>query len=56
MEEQCYWIEVNYPLFGFWETVFKILDKSKRTEKKLSEKVKFLLFEIAWKRKIREPT
>lgn len=56
MEEQCYWIEVNYSLFGFWGTAFKLWDKSKRTAKKLYKKAKFFLFEIVWKRKIRKPT
>ncbi len=56
MEEQCYWIEINFPLFRFWGTAFKLWGESKRTARKLFEKAKFIALEIAWKRKIREPT
>ncbi len=56
MEEQCYWIEVNFPFFDFWGASFKFWDKVKRTAKKLYKKLEFFIFEIAGKRRIREPT
>lgn len=56
MEDQCYWIELNSPLFGFWGTTFKFWGESKRTAKKLFLKAKFIALENVGKRKIREPT
>ncbi len=56
MDEQYYWIELNFPFFGFWGATFKFWSEFKRTTKKLSEKAKFFLFEIVGKAKIREPT
>ncbi len=56
MEDQCYWIEVTFPLFGFWGTAFKFWGEFKRMARKLFEKAKFIALEIVGKRKIREPT
>ncbi len=56
MQEQCYWIEVNFPLFGFWGTDFKLWGKSKRTAKKLFPKIRFYIFKLTRKSRIREPT
>lgn len=55
MKEQYYWIEVKFPLFGFWGTVFKFWKEIKRIKKKALQKIEIYAFMFANRNRIRSP-
>ena len=55
MEEEYYWIEVNFPLSGFWGVAFKFWKEIKRIKEKTLRKIECCTFRLVNENRIRSP-
>lgn len=55
MDEQYYWIEIKFPVSGFWGTAFKFWKKIKRIKETALRKIEVRVFGFANKNRIRSP-
>lgn len=54
MEQEYYWIETSFPLFGFWGTVFKFWSEVKRIKGEILHYKEYRIFKILNKNRIRD--
>lgn len=55
MDEQYYWIETKFSLFGFWGIAFNFWANAKRIRDKAFRKINRCIFGFAQRSRIRSP-